>query len=80
MRTLGLSPLTRIAGLAPLVARVIVGIIMAAHGWQKLAQIGPVGFGQGLAGMGVPLPVFMGYVVTLTEFVGGIALIMGLLS
>jgi uncharacterized membrane protein YphA (DoxX/SURF4 family) len=37
MRTLALSPMNRLAGLAPLVVRVIVGVIMAAHGWQKLA-------------------------------------------
>jgi uncharacterized membrane protein YphA (DoxX/SURF4 family) len=42
-------------GYAPLVVRVIVGIIMVAHGWQKL-QGGPANFGEGLAGLGVPLP------------------------
>ena len=36
MRMLALSPLERLAGLAPLIVRVIVGVIMAAHGWQKL--------------------------------------------
>ncbi len=71
--------MARFAGLAPLVVRVIVGIIMAAHGWQKL-QGGPANFGQGLAGLGVPLPVFMAYVVTFVELVGGILLIVGLLS
>lgn len=80
MRTLSLPPMARLAGFAPLVARVIVGIIMAAHGWQKL-QIGPANFGQGvLAGLGVPFPVFMGYVVTFVELIGGILLIVGLLS
>ena len=80
MRVLGLSPLARLAGFAPLVVRVIVGIIMATHGWQKLTQVGPANFGQGLAGLGVPLPGFMGYVVTFAEFIGGILLIVGLLS
>jgi putative oxidoreductase len=71
--------MARFAGLAPLVVRVIVGIIMALHGWQKL-QGGPANFGQALAGLGVPLPVFMAYVVTFVELVGGILLIVGLLS
>ncbi len=52
---------------------------MAAHGLQKLLA-GPAGFGQALAQMGVPLPVLMGYVVTLVELVGGVLLIVGLLS
>ncbi len=44
MRTLALSPMDRLAGFAPLVMRVIVGIIMAAHGFQKLVA-GPGAFG-----------------------------------
>ena len=79
MRTLSLSPLARLAGLAPLAVRIIVGIIMFAHGLQKL-QVGPSGFGQGLAGMGVPAPELMAYVVTFVELVGGALLIVGLLS
>lgn len=79
MRTLSLSPLARLAGLAPLAVRLIVGSIMFAHGLQKL-QGGPGNFAQGLAGMGVPLPVLMAYVVTFVEVVGGLLLIVGLLS
>ena len=52
---------------------------MVAHGLQKLTG-GPANFGQGLAGMGVPLPVLMAYVVTFVELIGGILLIIGLLS
>jgi putative oxidoreductase len=81
MRTLSLSPVARFAGLAPLVVRVIVGVTMFAHGLQKLTQMGPGNFGgQVLAGLGVPLPELMGYVVTFVELVGGILLIVGLFS
>jgi putative oxidoreductase len=81
MRTLSLSPMDRLAGFAPLVVRVIVGVIMAAHGLQKLTEFGPSNFGeQMLGGLGVPLPVFMAYVVTFVEVFGGILLIVGLLS
>ena len=36
MMTLALSPMDRLAEFAPLVVRVTVGVIMAAHGLQKL--------------------------------------------
>jgi putative oxidoreductase len=56
-----------------------ISIIMFAHGLQKL-QGGPENFGQVLAQLGVPLPELMGYVVAFVELVGGILLIVGLLS
>lgn len=80
MSVLSLSFLGRLADFAPLVARVIVGVIMVAHGWQKLVG-GPAAFGEGtLAGLGVPLPIFMGFVVTFVELGGGLLLIVGFLS
>ena len=55
MRTISLSPLSRLASLAPLAVRLIIGTIMLAHGWQKLTGMGPGNFGgQMLAGLGVP--------------------------
>jgi putative oxidoreductase len=81
MRVFGLSlpaPLSKVALLA---VRVIVGIIIAAHGWQTLTAIGPANFGQDfLAPNGVPFPIFMGYVVTFIVVIGGTLLIVGLLS
>jgi putative oxidoreductase len=79
MRTLSLSPMNRLAEFAPLIVRIVAGIIMAAHGFQKL-QAGPGNFGGFLAQLGVPLPTLMGYVVTLVELLGGILLIVGLFS
>ncbi|MGI8541422.1 MAG: DoxX family protein [Rubrobacteraceae bacterium] len=80
MNALSLSSMGRLADFAPLFARVIVGVIMTAHGWQKLVG-GPGAFGEStLAALGVPLPVLMGFVVTLVELVGGVFLIVGLLS
>ncbi|MDP9438991.1 MAG: DoxX family protein, partial [Actinomycetota bacterium] len=81
MSALSLAPLARLASLAPLAVRVIVGTIMAAHGWQKLTQMGPGAFGSNmLGGLGVPAPVLMGYFMTFLELLGGILLIVGLLS
>ena len=74
-------PLSRLASLAPVAVQLITGITMLAHGWQKLTEMGPgkVG-GQMLAGLGVPLPVFMGCAVTFREIIGGILLIVGFFS
>ncbi|MEJ7819187.1 MAG: DoxX family protein [Rubrobacteraceae bacterium] len=81
MNVLALSPLGRMAGFGLLAARVILGIIMTAHGFQKLTQMGAGAFGeQVLGGLGVPAPVLMGYVVTFVELLGGVLLIVGLLS
>jgi putative oxidoreductase len=80
MKMFGLSLPAQLTDAGLLVVRLIVGIIIFAHGWEKLTVIGPANFGQGLAQSGVPLPIFMGYVVTFTEVIGGILLIVGLLS
>lgn len=79
MKTLALSPMDRLAGFAPLVARVVAGVIMAVHGWQKLAG-GPSNFAGFLSQLGVPAPGLMAWVVTLVELVGGILLVVGFLS
>src|SRR6267142_1224069 len=65
---------------ALLVARVIVGVIFAAHGSQKL--FGAFG-GPGLSAMVQPPPNGMGplgYPVTIGEFFGGVGLVFGFLS
>ena len=79
MAALSLSSLSRLAGLGPLAARILVGVIMTAHGLQKL-QGGPGNFGGLLGQLGVPAPTLMAYVVTFVELVGGVLLIVGLLS
>jgi putative oxidoreductase len=52
---------------------------MFAHGLQKL-QGGPANFGGLLSQLGVPALELMAYVVTFVELVGGVLLIVGLLS
>jgi putative oxidoreductase len=62
--------------LALLVVRVMVGVIFAAHGAQKLfGAFGGPGLSKVVEGMG-PL----GYPVTIGEFFGGLGLIVGFLS
>ena len=69
----------RLSDLAPLVLRVVLGGLMIAHGYLKVVG-GPATFGRLLAELGVPAPMFMGYLVTYTELVGGALLVVGLLS
>jgi putative oxidoreductase len=74
--------LTRIERTRPVVAlvgRVVLGAIMLAHGWTKVIPRGSLyHFAQMVAHMGFPY--WLGYVAAFTEFFGGIALILGLLT
>ena len=62
-----------------LAARVVVGGIFVAHGWQKYDQ----GFGateKFLGGLGVPQPAIAAQVATFVELGGGALLIVGLFA
>jgi putative oxidoreductase len=74
--------LGRLAGLAPVVVRVIVGFLMFAHGVDKLSGgvAGIAGFGEFLSSAGLPAGLLLAWFVTLLELVGGAMLILGLLS
>jgi putative oxidoreductase len=62
------------------ILRVIVGIVFLAHGAQKLFVLGFHGTAGAFGGMGIPLPAVSSAVVTLVEFLGGAALVIGLLT
>jgi len=63
---------------ALLLLRLIVGFGFLVHGLAKLTR-GPEGFGRLLDQIGVPFPLLSAWIVTLTEILGGLALIAGFL-
>ncbi len=63
---------------APLVLRLVAGVIYAAHGWSKLMN--PAGTAGFFGGIGIPMPMFFAWVVIFAEFAGGIGLILGLFT
>ncbi|MFE7225681.1 DoxX family protein [Nocardioides sp. NPDC057577] len=62
-----------------LAARVVVGGIFVAHGWQKYDQ-GFAGTEQFLGGLGVPEPALAAQIATYVELVGGALLVVGLFA
>jgi putative oxidoreductase len=58
--------------------RVTCGIILAAHGWLKLT--GLEGWQQQLANLGVTAPNVLAYFAIAGELLGGLGLIVGLLT
>lgn len=72
------------AGAAAFILRVPIGIILAAHGGQKLfgwfGGYGLEGTGQWMASIGLTPGYLMASLAGSAEFFGGLALIIGLLS
>lgn len=66
-------------GLGLAILRVVTGVIFVAHGAPKLFGGGVEGLAGMLGNMGVPLSTVAAWGVTLLEFFGGLALIVGLL-
>ena len=62
----------------PTLLRLAVGTVFLAHGSQKLFVFHFAGVTQFFTHAGIPLPAVSAVVVTLVEFLGGLALILGL--
>ena len=60
--------------------RVVVGFAFFMHGQQKLFQMGVGGVGGFFASLGIPAPELAAVVVSIVETVGGLALILGVLT
>ena len=72
------------AGLAGLILRVPVGVVLMAHGAQKLfgwfGGYGLQGTGQWMASIGLEPGIVMAFLAGSAEFFGGLALIAGALT
>ncbi len=67
----------------PLLLRLLLGGLFMAHGAQKLGIIdsgGVAGVAAYFKSLGITPPILWAWVVTLTEFFGGIAIFFGLLT
>ena len=58
--------------------RATVGVIMATHGWMKVTHIASTQ--RGFADIGIPFPEVAAYFAAAAEFLGGLGLIVGLLT
>jgi len=65
---------------ALLIARVLLGVVLFAHGWQKLMIYGIAQVHQQFETLGIPLAIISSSFVTFVEFVGGALLIVGALT
>lgn len=66
----------RVAGIT--IARIILGVVFFAHGWQKLFTNGIDRVQTGFEAMGTPVPGLSAWLAAVVELVGGAALIVGL--
>ncbi|MGO2862015.1 MAG: DoxX family protein [Brevibacterium sp.] len=62
------------------IARIALGVIFIAHGWQKFNEWTVSGTTQSFAQMGVPLPDIAAPFATFVELIGGALLILGALT
>lgn len=74
MRTEGPNP-----GMGLAILRVALGVVFVTHGAHKLFVSGVEPVGQFLGSLGIPLAGAAAWGVTLLEFFGGLALIVGFL-
>lgn len=63
---------------AAFLARLILGVVFIAHGWQKFDTFGVDNVAKSFEAMDVPLPTVAANYATFVELIGGAALILGL--
>lgn len=84
MKALIVKTLTSVSSFAPLALRIPIGIILIAHGAQKLfgwfGGYGLEGTGQWMASIGLTPGYLMALMAGSSEFFGGLFLLLGLLT
>ena len=74
------SPAASRTDLGLAILRLTTGGVLAAHGAQKLFVYGFAGVTGAFTHMGIPMPAITGPATGLVEFLGGLALVAGLLT
>ncbi|MCP2170003.1 DoxX family protein [Goodfellowiella coeruleoviolacea] len=64
--------------LTALVARLAIGVVFIAHGWQKFTEWGLAGTAASFEKMGIPAATLSAWFAATVELVGGVLLIAGL--
>ena len=62
------------------ILRIVTGFLFAAHGWQKFNEFTIAGTQAAFAQMGVPAANVAAPIIATLELVGGVALILGVLT
>ncbi|WP_144672374.1 DoxX family protein [Arthrobacter sp. U41] len=62
------------------ILRIVTGFLFAAHGWQKFNEFTIAGTQAAFAQMGVPAANVAAPVIATLELIGGVALIVGVLT
>ncbi len=60
-----------------LALRLALGVVFIMHGYQKLFLLGLNGVSQYFSSLGIPAPGFFALIVSLVEFLGGLAILLG---
>ncbi|MDI2027885.1 DoxX family protein [Saccharopolyspora sp. TS4A08] len=70
--------MTALRSLLTFIGRIGVGVILIAHGWQKLMTWGIPNTAQNFGKMGIPFPEVSAWYAAIVELAGGILLILGI--
>lgn len=65
---------------ALLLVRVVLGVVLVAHGWQKAVTNGADATAGGFDAMGIPAPTLAAWFAIAVELGGGVLLLLGLLT
>src|SRR5512140_3593752 len=74
-----LAALSRLRPAVPLLLRVVLGAIFVAHGFHKISG-GMHEFVRAVARIGFPVPLLFAWASALTEFLGGMCVLVGLFT
>lgn len=71
-------PFDKLTNIGLLIMRVMIGLMFATHGYQKIFGGRMEGFTGAVESMGFPAPALFAYAAALSELVGGVLIALGL--